>query len=61
MKNFIKQAKLTTWIAFIGHLFMFSLIAYSGIDKWGFDWKYILIAIAFPCLFFYQNIRAYDK
>jgi hypothetical protein len=61
MITFIKRAKLSTWIAFIVHLFVFSSIAYSGINKWGFDWIHILIAIAFPCLFFYQNIRDYDK
>jgi hypothetical protein len=60
MKNFIKKAKATTWLAFIIHLFLFSVIAYSGIQKGGFSWVYIAIAIILPCIFFYQNIRDYD-
>jgi hypothetical protein len=61
MIDFIKQIKLTTWIAFTVHLFLFSAIAYSGIVKWGFSWSYVLIAILFPCIFFYQNIKEYDR
>jgi len=61
MIQFIKKAKFTTWIAFIVHLFLFSAIAYGGIEKWGFSWWYIIIAITFPCYFFYQNINDYDR
>lgn len=60
MINFLKKARATTWIAFVIHLFVFSAIAWQGVDLWGFDWKYILVAIVIPCYFFYQNIKEYD-
>jgi len=60
MKKFIKKAKVTTWVAFVVHLFLFSAIAYSGIQKYGFHWNYIVVAIIFPCVFFYRNIKDYD-
>lgn len=54
------KIKITTWIALIVHLFLFSCIAYSGIQKWGFHWHYIIVAVVPPFIFFYKNIKEYD-
>ncbi len=55
------KISVTTWISYIIHLSLFSAIAYSGIEKQGFDWTYILVAIVPPTIFFYKNIITYDK
>jgi len=59
MKNI--KISVTTWISYIIHLALFSAIAYSLIEKWGFHWTYILVAIVPPTIFFYKNITLYDK
>lgn len=61
MIRFLKRAKLTTWISFVIHLLLFGAIAYSGIQKWGYDWKYLLVAVILPIYFLYRNIQDYDK
>lgn len=53
--------KITTWIALILHLFLFGCIAYSSIQKWGFHWHFIFVAVVPPFIFFYQNIKEYDS
>lgn len=60
MIQFIKKAKTTTWVAFIVHLFLFSSIAYAGIQISGYHWRALLVAIIPPCIFLYQNIKDYD-
>lgn len=56
----MNKIKITTWIALVLHLFLFSCIAYSGIQKWGFHWYDILVAVVPPFIFFYKNIKEYD-
>jgi hypothetical protein len=55
------KIRATTWVSLFIHLCLFSAIAYSGIEKWGYHWHYILIAIVPPLIFFYRNIIDYDK
>lgn len=57
----IKKIKGTTIVAYVVHVVLFSAIAYSGISRWGFDWKYLLLPIIFPAIFLYQNYRDYDR
>ena len=56
----LQKAKTTTWIAFVGHLFLFSALTHSAIQKFGFHWSYILIPVVIPTYVFFKNIQDYD-
>jgi hypothetical protein len=61
MIKFIKKATITTWIAFVVHVFIFSLICYKAVQKFGFNPLYLLIPIVSPLVSFYNNVKEYDK